>query len=160
MPPSPVGDLFQSLATITTKAPRGAVVSLVLIVVTAVLFTVGWRLAARRRYEAHRWVQTIAVCLNATVVLTWMIRSFTRNVAPELPARLNERAYAVATTHALVGAIGLVFGVFVMLRGNELVPKRLRFSNYKPYMRAAYALYMLGALTGVILYLVAYGTSR
>ncbi len=157
---SPVGELFQGLATVATKAPRGAVISLVLIIVTAILFTVGYRLAVQRRYEAHRWVQTVAVCLNAGVVLIWMIKSFTRNIAPQIPARLNEKTYAVATTHALVGAIGLVFGVFVMLRGNGLVPKKLRFANYKPYMRAAYALYMLGALTGVILYLVAYGTSR
>jgi putative membrane protein len=156
---SPVGGLVQGLATVAVKAPRGAVISLVLIIVTAILFTIGWRLAVQRRYEAHRLVQTVAVCLNAAVVLIWMIKSFTHNIAPEIPAKLNERTYAVATTHALVGAIGLVFGVFVMLRGNGLVPKRLQFSNYKPYMRAAYALYMLGALTGVILYLVAYGTS-
>ena len=156
----PLGDLFQNLGAMTTKAPRGAAISLVLIVVAAILFTVGWRLAMRRRYEAHRWVQTVAACLNAGVVLVWMIRSFTVNVVPQIPAKLNERAYAVATTHALVGVIGLVFGMFVMLRGNELVPQRLRFKNYKPYMRGAYALYLLGTVTGVILYVVAYGTSR
>ena len=156
----PVGDLLQTFAAMTTKAPRGAVISLVLIVITAILFTVGWRLAMRRRYEAHRWVQTVAACLNAAVVLVWMIRSFTVNVAPQIPAKLSEKAYAVATTHALVGVIGLVFGMFVVLRGNELVPHVLRFKNYKPYMRGAYALYMLGTVTGVILYVVAYGTSR
>ena len=156
----PAGDLFQTFAAMTTKAPRGAAISLVLIVVTAVLFTVGWRLAMRRRYEAHRWVQTAAACLNAAVVLVWMIHSFTANVAPQIPAKLNERAYAVATVHALVGAIGLVTGMFVVLRGNELVPQRLRFKNYKPYMRGAYALYLLGTVTGVVLYVVAYGTSR
>jgi uncharacterized membrane protein YozB (DUF420 family) len=155
-----VGDLLVGLVAIATKAPRGAAVSLVLIVVTAILFTIGWRLAMRRRYGAHRWVQTVAACLNAAVVLVWMIRSFTVNVAPDIPARLNEKAYAVATSHALVGVIGLLFGMFVMLRGNELVPQRLRFTNYKPYMRGAYALYLLGTLTGVILYVVAYGTSR
>ena len=156
----PVGHLFQDLGAMTTTAPRGAALSLVLIVVTAILFTVGWRLAMRRRYEAHRWVQTVAACLNAAVVLVWMIHSFTANVAPQIPAKLNERAYAVATVHALVGAIGLVTGMFVVLRGNELVPQRLRFKNYKPYMRGAYALYLLGTVTGVVLYVVAYGTSR
>ena len=66
--------------------------------------------------------------------------------------------YAVNTAHAVVGAVALVFGVFVALRGNELVPHALKFRNYKPFMRGAYALYMLGTLTGVITYVVLYVT--
>jgi uncharacterized membrane protein len=46
-----------------------------------------------------------------------------------------------------------------VLRGNELVPRRLRFTDYKRFMRASYGLYLLGTLTGVILFVVAYGTS-
>jgi hypothetical protein len=30
--------------------------SLILILITAVLFTIGWRLAIQKRYETHRWV--------------------------------------------------------------------------------------------------------
>ena len=37
-----------------------------------------------------------------------------------------------------------------MLRGHNLVPKRLRFNNYKLFMRWAYALYMLATIGGVI----------
>jgi putative membrane protein len=145
---------FAPLAGVT--APVGARVSLALMIAAAVLLTIGWRLALRRRFEAHRWVQTSAVALNAAVVASWMIRSLVVNILPELPARLGEGTYAVATVHAVVGAIGVVFGVFVVLRGNELVPRALRFTNYKLYMRGAYALYLLGTLTGVILYVVAY----
>ena len=123
---------------------------------TAVLFTIGWRLAVRRRYRAHRWVQTAAVCLNAAVVLVWMIRSLVRNVIPELPGKLGEGSYAVATVHAVVGIAGLVLGVWVVLVASELVPKALRFTDFKLFMRSAYALYMVGTLTGVVLYVVAY----
>lgn len=147
---------IQGLEFAVTKAPAGAVVSLVLILVTAVLLTVGWRLAVRRRYRAHRWVQTAAVCLNAVVVLVWMIRSLLRNVIPELPGKLGEASYAVATAHAVVGIVGLVLGVWVVLVASELVPKALRFTDFKLFMRSAYALYMVGTLTGVVLYVVAY----
>ena len=147
---------IQGLVFAVTKAPTGAVVSLVLILVSAVLFTIGWRLAVRRRYVAHRWVQTAAVCLNAAVVLVWMIRSLLRNVIPELPGKLGEGSYAVATVHAVVGIVGLVLGVWVVLVASELVPKALRFTDLKLFMRSAYALYMFGTLTGVVLYVVAY----
>ncbi len=54
--------------------------------------------------------------------------------------------------HALVGVVALVFGTFVMLRGNNLVPRALEFKNYKLFMRSAYGLYMLGTLLGVWVY--------
>jgi hypothetical protein len=42
--------------------------------------------------------------------------------------------------HGLAGLIGLVLGVFVVLWGNKLVPKGLRFTNYKLFMHTSYAL--------------------
>jgi uncharacterized membrane protein YozB (DUF420 family) len=141
----------------TVTAPPGAVVSLVAVLLAAALLTLGWRLAVRRRYEAHRWVQTAAACLNAALVVAWMIRSFALNVWPELPARLGQTSYAVATTHAVTGVIGVTLGSFVVLRANRLVPERLAFRDYKLFMRTSYALYLLATLTGVVLYVVAYG---
>ena len=147
-------------ALVLTVVPRpAAVVSLVVVLLAAALLTVGWRLAVRGRYEAHRWVQTTAACLNAALVLGWMIRSFIDNVWPQLPARLGQAPYAVATAHAVAGAIGVAFGSFVVLRANDLVPARLAFADYKLYMRGSYALYLVATLTGVVLYVVAYGFS-
>ena len=65
----------------------------------------------------------------------------------------------MATVHACVGVVAFVLGVFVVLRASELVPRRLRFTNYKRFMRASYALYLLATLTGVVLFVVAYGSS-
>ena len=134
----------------------GADVSLVVSVLAAALFTIGWRLAAGKRYEAHRWVMTAAVLLNLIPVAIWMIRYFVSYALPELPARLGQSPYGLTALHALVGAVGVLLGVFVALRGNELVPKALRFRNYKAFMRPAYALYMAGTVLGVVLYLVVY----
>ena len=140
-----------------TKAPLISDVTLILILVSAALFTIGWQLAVRKRFQAHRWVQTAAVILNTLVVLVVMINSFIKNVAPGIPGNLSQTGFAVPTVHGIIGAIGLVFGVFVDLRGNNLVPKALQFRNYKLFMRTSYALYMLATLVGVVVYIVLYG---
>jgi len=141
---------------LTSKAPLGSDISLIVMILAAVLFTVGWRLAARKDLEAHRWVMTAAVLLNLIPVAIWMIRYFVSYALPELPARLGQSPYGLTALHALVGAVGVLLGVFVALRGNELVPRALRFKNYKAFMRPAYAIYMAGTVLGVVLYLVVY----
>jgi uncharacterized membrane protein YozB (DUF420 family) len=151
-----VYNLLNGAGFLGNNAPFGSDLSLVVMIVAAALFTVGWRLAVRKRFDTHRRVMTTAVLLNLIPVAVWMIRYFTLYTFPELPARLAQTPYAVTTVHAAVGAIGVVLGVFVMLRGNELVPKALRFTNYKAFMRPAYALYMVGTVLGVLVYLVVY----
>ena len=54
----------------------------------------------------------------------------------------------------IAGLSATLFGLFVVLRGHQVMPKRLRFRNYKPYMRAAYALYLTATLLGVAVYFV------
>lgn len=130
--------------------------TLVLILVTEVLFTIGWRLAIRKRYVAHRWVQTSAVILNTIVVLITMISSFMVYILPGIPGKLNEGSYGLTTVHAFVGLVGLLLGVFIVLQENNLVPEALRFRNYKLFMRTSYLLYSLAALTGVIVYIVVF----
>lgn len=139
---------------LNTNANFAADMTLVLMLVIAALFTFGFYLARRRKYEAHRWVQTTAVLLNAILVLWMMILPFRDFVlrdqgGPRLPI-----FYAITVIHALIGAVAFPLGLFVMLRGNNLVPRALRFRNYKLYMRTAYALYMFATLAGVLVYLV------
>jgi hypothetical protein len=49
-----------------------------------------------------------------------------------------------------------LLGLFIVLRANGLVPKALRFTNYKLFMRTSYGLYMLATLIGVIVYIAVY----
>jgi uncharacterized membrane protein YozB (DUF420 family) len=130
--------------------------SLILILLTTVLLTIGWRLAVRQRYDAHRWVQTSAVSLNAVVVLSAMIQPFVVIILPGIPARLLEGSYGITTVHAVLGMAAALFGVFVVLRGNKLVPRALRFKNQKRFMRLSYALYMAATVLGVIVYVVVF----
>jgi uncharacterized membrane protein YozB (DUF420 family) len=139
-----------------TRAPFLSDLTLILILLTAILFTIGWQLARHKYYNAHRWVQTLAASLNAVVVLVVMIRSFVVHILPGIPGKLLQGDYAVTTVHAIVGATGLLLGIFVVLRANGLVPQEFRFKKYKPFMRTAYALYMAATLIGVIVYTEAF----
>ena len=139
-----------------TRAPFLSDLTLVLILLTAILFTIGWQLARHKHFEAHRWVQTSSASLNAVVVLVVMIRSFVIHILPGIPGKLLQGDYGVTTVHALVGATGLLLGIFVVLRANKLVPQGLRFKKYKPFMGTAYALYMAATLFGVIVYTEAF----
>ena len=139
-----------------TRALFYADLSLVLILFTAALFTLGWRLAVRKRFAPHRWVQTAAAALNTLVVLAVMVPSFISFILPGIPRKLLVGTYGVTALHALIGLLGLLLGVFVVLRAYGLMPRRLRFRNYKPFMRTSYALYMLSTLFGLIVYIAVY----
>jgi plastocyanin/uncharacterized membrane protein YozB (DUF420 family) len=127
-------------------------ISLILGILVALTLTVGMIMAVRKRYDVHRWIQTAAVTLNVLQVLTIMIGSFFKSAAPGIPQKLDQPYYYSASIHAALGAITLLFGTFVMLRGNELVPRALKFNNYKLFMRTAYGLYMGITLLGVWVY--------
>jgi uncharacterized membrane protein YozB (DUF420 family) len=154
--------MIQALLTGTgflgTRAPLHSDLSLILILLSAIMFTIGWRLAVRKKFKIHRWIQTGAAILNTLVVLIVMIASFIIYILPGIPNKLLEGTYGVTTVHAFIGALGLLLGVFVVLRANQVkfVPKRLRFRNYKPFMRTSYVLYMLATLIGVIVYVAVY----
>jgi uncharacterized membrane protein YozB (DUF420 family) len=151
-----MSDFLTNPGFLGTKATLRSDLTLVLILITAVLFNIGFILARRKQFEAHRWVQTASVTLNTLVVLISMVTSYIIHILPGVPAKLGQGDYAVTSIHGLVGAIALLLGVFVMLRGIKLVPKRLRFKNYKLFMRSAYALYMLATLGGVAVYIIVF----
>ncbi|HMQ32334.1 MAG TPA: hypothetical protein PKD53_16500 [Chloroflexaceae bacterium] len=146
---------MDTLGFLGTEASLAADIALVGSIVVALAFSVGAWLALRGRYEAHRWVQTAAAVVNAILVFGIMIPSLL-TVDPAENVDLPPSAFLSMTGHEIVGAAALIFGLFVVLRGNGLVPERLRFQNYKPYMRWAYGLYMAATLIGVAVYLVLY----
>jgi uncharacterized membrane protein YozB (DUF420 family) len=149
-------DFLTTPGFLGTKATLRSDLTLVLILISTILFTIGFILARIKHYTAHRWVQTTAVTLNTLVVLISMVTSYIIHILPGIPGKLAQGDYAVITLHAIIGAIAVVWGVFVALRGNNLVPKKLRFNNYKLFMRWAYGLYMLATLGGVIVYIIVF----
>jgi uncharacterized membrane protein YozB (DUF420 family) len=153
----PWGVFLQGSARVAATASTGAVVTLVVIIVTAGLFTYGVWLAAHEKFTAHGRVQTIAFVLNTALVLAWMVRSFVRFILPDIPANLGQRSYAVTTVHAFVGLIGMLLGLYVVLLGWGKLPASLKAASFRPYMRTSYVIYMLATVGGVVVYVLLYG---
>jgi uncharacterized membrane protein YozB (DUF420 family) len=137
-----------------TNANFAADMTLVLMIVIGIMFTIGFILARRKKYEVHRWVQTIAAILNAVLVLWLMVLPFRDFVIRDLGGPRPQIFYIITIIHAILGAVAFPFGMFVVLRGNNLVPKALRFNNYKLFMRTAYALYIITIIAGILVYII------
>jgi uncharacterized membrane protein YozB (DUF420 family) len=136
-----------------TSANFAADMTLLIMLVVATIFTVGFALARAERFTAHRWVQTTGGVLNLGMVLWMMILPYRDFIARDIGGPRPLIFYTVTKVHAVLGLAAVLFGVFVVLRGNNLMIKPLRFDNYKPYMRIAYGLYMLTTLVGVWVYI-------
>lgn len=145
-------ELFHQPGFLGTNANLAADITLVLMLFAAALLTIGFALARMRRYEQHRWVQTSAVTLNAILVLWMMLLPFRDFVILDQGGPRPQIFYLVTIIHAFFGMIAFPFGVFVALRGNELVPRALKFNNYKLFMRIAYSLYIITTFLGVWVY--------
>ncbi len=145
--------ILHSPGILGTRANLAADITLILGIIVASLFTIGFVLARRKNYGAHRWCQTGAAALNAILVLWLMVLPFRDFVVLDKGGPRLSLFYVITTIHATIGAVALLFGVFVVLRGNELMIKPLKFRNYKFFMRLAYTLYIAATLMGIIVYL-------
>ena len=142
---------------LTRRSSLGADVSLLLSAVAIVLLTAGVVLVRRRRYEAHRWLQTSAVILNAILVAFWMAVSLVRFILPGIPGSLSKHGHTLAAAHAVVGIVGVALGVFLVVRANQLTRRGESVRRYKTTMRVAYFVYLAGFALGLWLYVVTYG---
>jgi uncharacterized membrane protein YozB (DUF420 family) len=148
-----MNEILHSPGFLGTAGNFAADMTLIMMLVIAALFSVGFYLARRKKYEAHRWVQTTGGMLNLVMVLWMMILPFRDFVIQDQGGPRPPIFYAVTAAHALLGVSGVVFGLFVILRGNNLMIKPLRFRKYKPFMRVAYGLYITATLLGILVYI-------
>lgn len=145
-------DLLHKPGFLGTAANWAADMTLLLMVLTALGLTVGVVMARRQKYEAHRWIQTTAVALNVVLVIWLMILPYRDFVAPGIPQALGQPFYLVTTLHAIVGFFAFVLGTFIVLRANGLMIARLKFRNYKLFMRTSYILYLITIFLGLLVY--------
>jgi plastocyanin/uncharacterized membrane protein YozB (DUF420 family) len=116
---------------------------------------VGMFLARARQFRAHGICQSAMVILNLAPILSFMLPGFRTAVVSGLPAHLNDRFYAVATAHAVLGATAELLGLYIVLTaGTNLLPRALRFTNYKRWMRTELGLWWLVIAFGVGTYWV------
>jgi uncharacterized membrane protein YozB (DUF420 family) len=136
-----------------TGATFAADLNLLLQVAMGVALVLGALLARRGHYAAHGICQTTVLVLNLVTIVWVMGPSFSAQVIPRLPAGLGRRYFAVASGHALLGAGAETLGLYIVLvAGTKIVPRRLRFTNWKRWMRIELGLWWVVVLTGVWTY--------
>ena len=133
-----------------TGAPLGSDLALVVELGMGLALLAGMLLARRRRYRAHAWCQSAVVLLNLAAIALTMAPSFRRLFAPPIPAVFSDSYYAIAAVHAALGTVAELLGLYILVvAGTGMLPQRLRFTRYKPWMRTALALWWLVLLLGV-----------
>lgn len=152
-------ELLHSKGFLGTSANFAADLTLVIMLVVAAIFTTGLVLARLKKYEAHRWVQTTGATMNAIMIFWMMVLPYRDFVIRDAAAPQLATFYAITTFHATIGLIAMLFGLFVTLRGNEIMFESLKFKKYKGFMRAAYTFYMLATLAGVWVYVTWFVTN-
>jgi uncharacterized membrane protein YozB (DUF420 family) len=136
-----------------TAAPANADVTLLLEIAMGVGLLIGALLARLRRFRGHAWCQSVIVLLNLGVILFTMIPSFRVHVSPKIPLKLGKAYYALATTHAALGTITELAGLYILLAaGTSVLPERFRITKYKAWMRTVLVLWWLVLLLGFVTY--------
>ena len=132
-----------------TGAPFSADLNLLMQLAMGATLIVGWRLARGKRYGAHQVVQTTVMLLNLVMIVLIMVPSLHKQVPSDPAAALSDAHTRVAYVHALLGAVAETLGIYIILvAGTSLVPRRLRFKNYKPWMRTTLVLWWVVILFG------------
>ena len=119
---------------------------------------IGGALFARaKRYTAHGMCQSAVLLLNLIMIAFVMWPAFHGQVLPALPKHLTDRYYGAATAHGILGAVAELFGLYIVLAvGTNVVPRRLRISRWKLWMRVELALWWVVIGMGVLTYYVWY----
>ena len=138
---------------LATAAPLYADVVLLLEIGMAFMLLVGAFLARIRKYHWHALCQSAVVLLNLAVILTVMVPAFHPSILLKLPDRSVASFYLLSSVHAVLGISAEVAALYILLAaGTRALPERLRFRNYKFWMRCALFLWWSALLLGVATY--------
>jgi uncharacterized membrane protein YozB (DUF420 family) len=121
----------------------------------------GALLARAKRYTAHGICQSAVLLLNLIVIAFVMWPSFYGQVLPVLPKHLTDRYYGAATAHGILGAIAELLGLYIVVAvGTDILPRRVRISRWKLWMRIELVLWWAVIVTGVLTYYVWYAEAH
>ena len=111
-------------------------------------------LARRGHISAHQYNQTWWVLFNIILTIFIMVVAYFEYVIPGLPDDLRNAHGIVSTIHAALGLLAILCGVYLILRMNQLIPKRWRVKWWRKLMRITLGLYVLVGLFGLVIYYV------
>ena len=110
-------------------------------------------LARIKRFRQHAWCQSIIVILNAVSITLTMIPAFRVQVLPGIPQKLGRGFYGLATTHAALGGVTEIAGLYILLAaGTRVLPPKLGPTRYKPWMQTVLALWWAVLMLGMATY--------
>lgn len=111
---------------------------------------VGLFLAKHKRYKAHGVCQTTVLLSNLWLIGFEMWPSFRQQVVAHLPKVVHNRYYTIATIHAVLGSAAELMGLYIVLvAGTNLVPRQLRFNDWKRWMRIELLLWSVALIAGL-----------
>ena len=130
----------------------GADLNLLVQIALGLLLLAGLLLARRSRYAMHGICQSIALVAALGMTAIWMLPAYRNNYGPAIFA-LGNRVSVAAAVHVVTGTIALLLGLYVVLvAGTPILPRALRFTDYKRWMRALIAIWWLALVFGVLTY--------
>ena len=133
-----------------TGATFEADLNLIVQLMMGAALAAGVLLAKQQRYRAHGICQTTVLLLNLVMIGLVMWPAFRRQVSPRLPRALHKSYYAVPLVHAALGTVTELLGLYILLvAGTEVLPTWLRFKNWRRWMRAEFALWLVVVINGV-----------
>ena len=128
-----------------TKAPMSSDISLILCVISLVLFILGAVQARQHQFKSHKVTQTVAIILVFLAIVLFMLPVYgkyeTAGTTPFLPNGL-------VSLHATIGGLTLLYGIYVTLVGYNVFHAK----NKKLLMQIASALFIIINITGIIIY--------
>lgn len=119
-----------------------------------VALLIGRGFARRKNFKAHRNCQATVVLLNLFFIFLIMEPSFRRQVFPHLADVFHHIRLAIPLIHAALGTIAELLGIYIVLvAATRILPEKLRFKHYKPWMKTELALWWTVILLGIGIYL-------
>ena len=125
-------------------------------IAVGVLLTLGALLARRGWFRAHGACQSIAYGVTVWMTAIWMVPVFAKFFAPDLVSLKLDRTALITTAHGVLGTAVVLLGAYVILvAATNVVPERLRFRNYRLWMRTLIGLWWSAIAIGIWTYIVA-----
>jgi uncharacterized membrane protein YozB (DUF420 family) len=132
-----------------TGATFEADLNLLVQLMMGIALVAGVILAKQRRYRAHGICQTAVLLLNLLMIGLVMWPSF-QQVNPTIPRVLHRLYYAAPVVHAALGMTAELLGLYIVLvAGTNALPSRLRFKNWKRWMRMEFVLWLIVVISGM-----------
>ena len=139
---------------LSSAAPWGTDLTLVLELAMGLGLLIGALLARMRRYGPHAWCQSTVVLVNLALIAATMVPSFRNLVIPALPGKVGKSYYALAAAHAALGVVVECAGLYILLAvGTKLLPERFRITRTKLWMRSVLVLWWTVLVLGLATYI-------